>query len=343
MPALQHVLVTASDDGSVTLETTDTEVYVRATVRGTVDRPGAVLLNDTMLRPVAHGDDDVLLRADGHVSRGRSRFTIPVIADIHQFPGSEVFRFEPLALAAADLAAALRVIDTSADEESGHFNLRALFVLPGAAMSSDGYQLSRMDLPAYAGPRLAVPIFQAKRLIEALQRDDARVHVAHNDGGVALALKVEAEGFSLTLRLLAFDPPNMQAVLDQQVRALADDGVVLKRQPLLDALRRFMPFCRAEAARGIGHVGLALADGQLVLTDRGGGNVDAVDGAVEAAAADFELALDPARLLGVLGAIDSPRLHLTPPSDTRHGTAARFLPGDGADESVLHLIATIKR
>lgn len=339
MPVLMHALFTASE-GRLFMETTDCEVYVRASIPAVIQEPGSVLMREALLRPVASVDGSIHLVDDGRVKRGRSNYRIPVINDVAQFPTQEHVKFEPIKVNAAALREAIRAVDYSGDEQKATTTAtKALNVVPGRVWCTDGVQIGRVALD-YDGPALAIPIYQVRRVIDSLS-DDAKVSVGRMfNNQRASHLRIESDTVQVTMRLVDVVAPDIERIL--QNFTLSDSHrVVLKRQPLIAALRRFMPFAGWSGDKALANFVLIIEGTaeDLTIADRGQENREYLDDLVVEQGAPFRFGVDPKRMVDALNAIGTDTVEMYPPQENKVGNAMFLVPSGSTSDEVSHLLA----
>lgn len=339
MPVLMHALITAGD-GRLFMETTDCEVYVRASIPADIEEGGSVLMREALLRPVASVDGSIHLIDDGRVKRGRSNYRIPVMADVAQFPTQEHVKFEPVTVDATLLREAIRAVDYSGDEQrSTSTATKALNVVPGRVWCSDSVQIGRVALD-YDGPALAIPIYQVRRVIDSLT-DGAKVSVGKLfNGQRASHLRIESDSVQVTMRLVDVAAPDIERIL--KAFPLSDPHkVVLKRQPLIAALRRFMPFASWSGEKALANFVLIMegTPTDLTIADRGQENREYLDDMVVSQGKPFRFGFDPKRMVDALNAIGTDTVELYPPQENKVGNAMFLVPTGSSCDDVSHLLA----
>ncbi|MBB5885432.1 hypothetical protein DYQ93_11610 [Xanthomonas sp. LMG 8992] len=310
--AILHARLHAAGD-TLHLETTDLSVYVRESIAAQVDEAGTILLRESLLRPIAAADGEIRIGGDGKVSRGRSHFRVPALpAD--QWPDQDDTRWMPLAVDVGALAAAIRAVSHSATDDDLRPALRGLHIDAGFVWGSDGNAMSfaRID---YRGPAITLPDAQTRRVLDMLG-EGATLEAANIGSGVAGLLRITHGTRQMTARLLSAKPLELTST----IKAFRYDAaaVRIKRDELLAALRRFMPFAWLNGetkAKGLPVVVLMLQAGELILADRAEENRESLAEAVIEAPGKFRTGVDPRRLIAALGAIDSNTVALHPPTD----------------------------
>jgi hypothetical protein len=298
------------DGDQLRVETTDTEVWAQASVPVTGDADFDILLRDDLLRSAVGGaKGDLVIHADGKVRNGRSRYAIPSLPGA-DFPTADDADWKPVAIDAAPLAAALRAVSYSGDADSPNHTFRAVNVTPGLVWATDAKQAAAVAL-SYDGPRIAVPVAQVLRVAAALDMPGARIEVAGGMADSAGLLRIVADDMQVSLRLL----PAAGTDIAGAVRSI-DTGPAcadLRREPLIAALRRFMPFVAFNLGKKLPTASLALEDGVLTLRDRKAEFLEELQGVMEGEPTGaWRLTFDPKRLLLALHAITTDTVRLFP-------------------------------
>ncbi|HSX65141.1 MAG TPA: hypothetical protein VLF15_10445 [Pseudoxanthomonas sp.] len=300
-PILQHALLSARD-GKLSISTTDCEVFVRTAVAADVEVDGEALLHAGMLRPVADGGGSIRITSDGKATRGRSHYKIPALSDLSAFPTADQTKWELLDLTAEGLADAIRHVAYTGDDDDVRPMVKAIHVMPGAVWATDGNQLGRVSL-RYDGPQLAIPVYQIKRVLEALQ-PGTKLYAGNIRGGRAGQLRIDGDVTDINLRLLQMGQlPNVETFVPRAKDPAAT--IIFKRTELIAVLRRFTPFSSWTGAKHVTNhtVVLALKDGELTLTDRAEENREDLTGLAVEMDGTFRVGLDPRRLVDALNAI----------------------------------------
>lgn len=334
MPVLQHVLLRAQGD-EILVEATDLEARTAIAIPAQVQEPGSALLPADKLSAAAAGDGTVDIRADGRVTRGRSRFQLAAL-DAADFPeGQGAERFEPVQADAIELGAAIQQAGYAADEGDPRPACKGVVVRNGYVDSTDGKRMSRIAVD-YAGPTILIPSKQLPRL-RGLLGAGAELSVANVHSGRAGLLRITSGTHTLILTCIDAQPLGVDAVIGSV--DIGGTGITVRRKPLLDAVRRFAPFVNVFAKGERGLV-LVMEKGQLSVRESVDGlNSEDVTGAVEkAGSGDFIAGLSNRYLSDVLGAIDDDLVDIY--LDKRICT---FLPQGGDISGVAHLVATQER
>lgn len=329
------------DGDKLRVETTDTEVWAQATVPATGDAGVDILLRDDLLRSAVAGASGELVIADsGQVRNGRSRYAIPARSGA-DFPTSDDVTWRAVDMDPAALAAALRAVSYSGEADSPNHAFRAVMVVPGLVWATDGKQVGAVALD-YAGPRIAVPVAQVPRVAAALELPGARTEVAGGSDAGAGLLRVVADGLQVSLRLL----PAAAMDMARMVRGLnpGESCVVVRRDGLIAALRRFMPFVAFNLGKKLPSAALALADRGLTLRDRKSEFLEALDGVVVGdPKGAWTIAFDPKRLLLALQAIPTDTVDVFPFASGAGVTSGLIclVPTGRSPQDVAHLLAPI--
>lgn len=344
-PALQHVRLHTSQGGPLKLETTDTEVWVQARIPAQCTGAFDLMLRDDLLRPVAAAGGQLDIHPDGKIRGTHGRWAVPALAS-EIFPDADgADAWQQVKSSRDELHEAIAAASYSADEDGANATLRGVFVVPGAVWSTDGKQMGFVATD-YDGPRFGIPSRQVPRVLQALQQEEATVHVANVRQDTAGLLRITGPDLEVTLRLL---PP---ATLDMTkfVRGV-DPGPcapVLRRGPLLAALRRFMPFIAYKTGRvngkpAIPHARLVMHDGVLTLSDRTGEfSENLVDTVFEGADdSNWSMSFDIKRLQLSLGAMDAETITFYPGARNGDNPLVAITPHGSTLKQVAHLLALI--
>lgn len=337
-PTLMHALVCADGD-SIVIETTDSATYMRHTLPGKVHTPGMALLRVSLLRPIAAAPGEVVLRDDGRVSRGRSNFKVPS-AEVGAWPAERAEEWQPVGIDPETLAAAIRNVGYAADDETRITNIRGLHINNGLVWGSDGFSLSYIAVD-YSGPSITIPDSQVARLVPLLN-EGTTVEVGAISKGIAGVVRVTNGERQLSVRLLGAEPMDIRSLVGGL--AYSKHHSSIKREPLLAAVKRFMPFASIlgeSKAKGLPVMLLSMVDGDLYLADRAEENRDVITDAVLSAGPNFRAALDPRRLISALSSVDSNVVALHAP-ETGKSTGSWLLYEDEGDHAAnAHLIVQV--
>lgn len=342
MPVLQHALIATAPDGLV-METSDSEVTVRTQIPAQVDQEGSQLLRTDLLHPVAAVDGEILIRKDGHLNRGRSRFIIPAMLPA-EWPGLEAVEWHPMPVDVAELAAAIDTVAYAVNEDDMRAYLRGLNIVPYWAWCADSASMALCRLD-YDGPAINVSKRQIKRLRDMLV-DGASLYVGNLRGATAGMLRVDAADSQLFVHLA--ESAGMNVASAASSFRYVETPVALNRTGLLAALRRFLPFAYVAGGTGraaITVVTLEAADGDLTLADKAGQNVESIGHLLDEASPAEDLgtwraAIDARRLILTLGAIHTPAVDLHRPADaTNSNNCWLVLPRGQDSDEIAHYIS----
>lgn len=331
MPIMQHALLTTGDN-VLRMETSDAEIFVRQTIPAKVEEGGSICLVEALLRTIASASGEVLLRDDGTVQRGRSRFTVGAMP-ANDFPSPEAADFEPLDVDPVALREAIRLVDYAYVDGDIRPYVRALHMEPGRVWTTNGNQLGRATLK-YSGPAARIPGAQIKRLVGALV-EGARVSGGNIRNGHVGMLRVENDTTQVIVRCIDGHAPDISSVIPHLGKRTS---VRANRKELTDAVRRMLPFLET-ATGGKGKASSAIkvtqsAEGLGVMNRHATSmeyvGIEPQEGAVPA----LELGLDAHYLLAALGAMNEENVELYLACDG----ACLFLP-DGADvDQIAHVL-----
>ncbi|MPS35038.1 MAG: hypothetical protein E2593_07055 [Stenotrophomonas sp.] len=337
-PTLLHALVCAEGD-SIVIETTDSATYMRHTLPGKVHTPGMALLRVSLLRPIAAAPGEVVLRDDGKVSRGRSNFKVPA-AEIGAWPAEREEQWQPVRIAPETLSAAIKSVGYAADDETIYTNIRGLHIDNGLVWGSDGVSLSYMAV-AYSGPSITIPDSQVSRVV-ALLNEGATIEIGAINGDIAGVIRVTDGEKQLSVRLLGAKSTDIRSIVAGSAHSKEHSSI--KREPLLAAVKRFMPFASIlgeSKAKGLPVMVLSMVDGDLYLADRAEENREVISDAVLDAGPNFRAALDPRRLISALSSVDSNVIALHAPESDKKTASWLLYEDQGDHEANAHLIVQI--
>lgn len=313
MPVLTHALLRAEVD-SLTIETTDTEIYVRVGIDADVAEPGNALLHAGLLTAAAAAEGSITIGGEGDVRRGRSRYSVPVLPP-EEFPSAEDAQFTAITVDPLQLREAIAQVQYAAKPDDVRPFCQVVILQPGKVWATDGHRAARVTLD-YDGPTACIPARQINHVLSALE-EGARVLVANNcmarEVGTGLnqragLLRIERPGLTVTVR--CFD--SVLPGIDQLFPANPRDPLVVERRLLVAALRRFMPFI-SEKIGAV--VRLSVHEGELGLSDRKRENMDTVPLAdASTRGADIDVGANAKYLLDVMGVLDSDLVALHPPT-----------------------------
>ncbi len=298
------------DGDQLRVETTDTEVWAQAALPVRGDADFDILLRDDLLRSAAAASSgEIVIQEDGKVRNGRSRYAIPALPGA-EFPTADDAAWTPVTLDAAALAAALRATSYGGDADSPNHAFRAVVVTKGLIWATDAKQIAAVAID-YDGPSIAVPVAQVPRVAAALEQPGARVEVA---GGLATSaglLRIVGDDTQVSLRLLAAPGTDVAGAI--RGIEIGPASATLRREALITALRRFMPFVSFNLGKRLPTASLALEEGVLTLLDR---KAEFQEELLDVLAAEsdgtWRVTFDPKRLLLALQAITTDTIQLFP-------------------------------
>jgi len=313
MPVLTHALLQAEAD-ALTIETTDTEIYVRVSIDAQVSTPGTALLHAGLLAAASAAEGELTLTSEGDVRRGRSRYSVPLLPP-GDFPTAEDAQFTAIAINPLQLREAIEQVQYAAKSDDVRPFCQVVNLQPGKVWATDGHRAARVALD-YDGPTACIPVRQINHVLSALE-EGARVLVANNCMAREVSmglnqraglLRIERPGLSVTVR--CFD--SVLPGIDQLFPANPRDPLVVERRLLVAALRRFMPFI-SEKIGAV--VRLSVHEGELGLSDRKRENMDTVPLAdVTPRGVSIDVGANAKYLLDVMGVLDTDLVALHPPT-----------------------------
>ena len=313
MPVLTHALLQADTD-SLTLETTDTEIYVRVSIDAQVSSPGSALLHAGLLSAASAADGDIAISGEGDVRRGRSRYSVPVLP-AGDFPTAEVVQFTPVVIDPLQLREAIAQVQYAAKPDDVRAFCQTVNLQTGRVWATDGHRAARVAVD-YDGPTVCIPVRQIAHVLGALE-EGARVLVAKSGAASEVnvsapqragLLRIERKGVTVTVRCYDTTLPSVDQLFPVHPR----DPIVVERKLLAAALRRFMPFI-SEKIGAV--VRLSVHEGELGLSDRKRENMDTVPlSAASTPGAEIDMGANAKYLLDVLSVIDGDLVALHPPT-----------------------------
>lgn len=344
LPILQHVRLRTAD-GELRVETTDCEVWVEARVPLDAGEQFDLLLNDELLRPVATpGAGPLTIREDGRITSGRGRYAVPAMpAD--DFPAGDDTDWQPVPVDTQALHDAIRGVGYTGEDQSISVIFRSVHVSPGRVWCTDGRQIGTVAMD-YDGPLLAIPVGQVRRVLDALQQEGATVFVGNLQGEGAGLLRISGPALQVSLRLGAPAADTMT----RYIRGVEEGAarLVLRRDELLQALRRFLPFVTFAAGQtrkqALPIVRLAYDGAGLSLRDKTEEFNEQLAGADLGRAGDeaWTIAFDPKRVIAALSVIDAESIDVFPLAVNGANKLIAITPQGRSLDQVAHLLALIK-
>lgn len=241
IPALTGVLMDASQEGQLTLSTTDLEVAARLSIEVQVTEPGVALVPARLLADTVKSLSNAPVEFETDQSQARIRCaayegTLRLLP-AEDFPGLQ----EPGGVAITAVAGAFAEAVTQAARAASRDEARP--VLTGVLLevsregvvmvATDSYRLAVRDLVATADGETKV-IVPERALIEAgraASTDEKNTMLIHVD---ASQISFKIGQLTLTSRLIEGEFPNYRQLLPDQ----HESRLTISRQALLDAVRR---------------------------------------------------------------------------------------------------------
>lgn len=284
IPIVAHLLLEfAPEDGDAGGRLTVTGSNLEQTVQVAVRAAGhgAVAVPANELRAAVRNlsaEADVVVAPDAAratllvLKQGRTTYKLPTLpaADypvLTEVPGAG----EPWRVKAADLAAALKATEPAASSEETRFYLCGAFFdfARAAIVATDSFRLHKVPLPAGDGPvppkeRSFILPREAVRPIVDAAKDVAEIDLLAGE----TKLQVRAGAVTLTTKLIDGVFPDWARVVpgDMPQRASVDAKeflAALERVSIIAAVQ-----VNSDSARTVTGVKLAVADGELTLTNR---------------------------------------------------------------------------
>lgn len=344
MNVLQHARLRV-DNGQLLVESTDCEVWVQARIPSECTEPFDVLLHDELLRSAATaGGGALTIRQDGRITSARGRYAVPALAAA-DFPAAADDNWQAIEVDTAALRAAIRGVSYTGEDQGISAVFRSVHVNAGLVWCTDGKQMAAIALD-YDGPRIAIPVGQVRRVLDALEQQDATVSVGNVQGDDAGLLRIDGPELQVSLRLGTAGAMDMARF----VRGcdLGGSRVVIRRDELLQAMRRFMPFINyamgqsKSKTKGLPTVRLSMADEGLELSDKTGEFNERLAGAdLGEAGSGWRIAFDAKRVIAVLSLLADESIELWPLAVNGPTKLLAILPQGKDLEEVAHLLALI--
>jgi len=255
---LRYVRLEASLDGFITLESSDGETGVLVDAKGSVERPGVVLLPrdrvGNILREASFSQ--MVVEADGDqvtLVYGGARFQLPT-ARADEFPRPKFESLEGVEVSFELLKGALHRTVFATDTSSARFALGAILLEIGGgkvrAIATDGRRLSTTEIACQESESLP-PLLVPKSFAELIGKMQLTGTVLLS--GNANQFLVHGDGISLVTRLVEGRFPNWQAVLPNVVdhlslfsNARSLTGLIRQAQITQDQETRGLTFVASE-------------------------------------------------------------------------------------------------
>ena len=348
VPVLAGVLLTADEEGTLTLSAYDYEVSATVTVEAEVSEGGRVLVLGRLLADIARNlpDRPVDLATEGakvQLTCGSSRFALiqMPVSDYPQLPA----QVEPDGTIEGDVfTQAVHQVSIAADRGD------TLPILTGVRVQIDGEKVTMLATDRYRlamreltwNPRSAdashVTLIPARTLSETAKAlgASASVGVAFGDAARGDGLVgFEAGRRRSTTRLLDGEYPKVTSIFPTSVDTVA----VVDTQSLVEAVRRV-----ALVAERNTPVRLRFSEGQVAI-EAGTGDDAQGSEAVEATLTgpELEIAFNPQFLLDGLGVLNAPfaRLSFTQPSRPAVLSGQAEVDGE-SDESYRYVLMPVR-
>lgn len=244
MPALGHLLVEAAD-GRVRLTATDLDLTISTSIPAEIEREGAVALPARRFSEIvreldSQGDVELdVSRGNALITAGRANFRILGIG-AEDFPKVPALTFKKgLSVPAGQLRKAIqKTVYCVSRDETRRALTGVLWEVAKESMAmvgTDGHRLARISLPVALDvekrTECIVPtkaLNQLLRLIGEASEDGAQVKLAEDH------VVFRCGETTLFTRLIEGPFPRYQDVIPRE----NDKKVMVKRGPLVDALRR---------------------------------------------------------------------------------------------------------
>jgi len=241
IPALTGVLLEATDDGELTLITTDLEVSARLSIAVQVTEPGIALIPARLLGDTVKSLSDAPVDVETDQSQARIRCaayegTLRLLP-AEDFPALQEPSGTRLTAEAGAFAEAVNQVGRGASRDEARPVLTGVLLevsREGVVMvATDSYRLAVRELVATADAeaRAIVPeraMSEAGRAAAADEKGSVEVFVDENQ------VSFKIGGLTLTSRLIEGEFPNYRQLLPEST----ESRLTVSRQQLLDAVRR---------------------------------------------------------------------------------------------------------
>jgi DNA polymerase III sliding clamp (beta) subunit (PCNA family) len=350
LDAYRHVLIEPVDDHTAAVEAFDGTTRTRITVPtqaaegslGGLAHPGAAFLEGDKLLAISAGGGTLTVADSGQATRGRSRYQVSAMP-VDDFPRADDASFIDSGLDPVALAAGLAQVEHAADDKDVRPYCRATFIANGRLSAGNGAVISSVAMSGDA-PEVLIPVSQLRHL-QGLLHKESRVllgnvrEAAAPPGGAAARraglLRVEAGNTTVTIACIEHAPFDVRKLVDSL--RLPPAHVVFKRKPLIDALRRFVPFV-VTYGKGDSGVVLQLARGEVRIADRAvdaSNSEDITEHVTLHEGGEFTVGLAHRYLLGVLGAMDADEVEFYPDASKPN----LLVPRGSTLQQVAHLLS----
>ena len=330
IPALTGVLIEATDDGRLTLTTTDLEVSARLATQVQVSEPGialvpARLLGDTVKSLSAAPVDFETDQSQAHIRCAAYEGTLRLLP-AEDFPGLQEPSGTKITAEAGAFAEAVSQAARGASRDEARPVLTGVLIevsREGVVMvATDSYRLAVRDLVATADGE-GKAIVPERALTEA-----GRAAAADEKATIEIFLDESQVAFkigelTLTSRLIEGEFPNYRQLLPDQ----HESRLTISRQQLLDAVRRVGLLARdtTPVRLEFNALGVKLSSSSPDL----GQAVETVEARYEGE--DLTVAFNPQYLADGLTAADGEMIRL----DVRDGLKPGVVRGDGDEFTYL--------
>jgi DNA polymerase-3 subunit beta len=241
IPALTGVLLDATDDGHLTLTTTDLEVSARLTIEVQVSEAGAALVPARLLGDTVKSLSDAPVefetdQSQSHIRCAAYEGTLRLLP-AEDFPGLQEPGGTTITAEAGAFAEAVNQVGRAASRDEARPVLTGVLVEVSregvVLVATDSYRLAVRELVATADGegKAIVPeraLTEAGRAAAADEK--ATVTVFVDDAQVAFRIGA----LTLTSRLIEGEFPNYRQLLPEE----HESRLTVSRQQLLDAVRR---------------------------------------------------------------------------------------------------------
>jgi DNA polymerase III subunit beta len=241
IPALTGVLIEATDDGALTLTTTDLEVSARLSIEVHVGEPGIALVPARLLGDTVKSLSDAPVEFETDQSQARIRCAAYEGA-LRLLPAEDFPAIQPpsgtrIVAETVHFAEAVGQVGRAASRDEARPVLTGILLEVSregvTLVATDSYRLAVRDLVASsAGEAKAIvperALSEAGRAAQTMEKGDVEVFVDESQ------VSFQVGPLMLTSRLIEGEFPNHRQLLPEQY----ESRLTVSRQQLIDAVRR---------------------------------------------------------------------------------------------------------
>ncbi len=241
IPALTGVLIEATDEGALTLTTTDLEVSARLSIEVQVGEPGIALVPARLLGDTVKSLSDAPVEFETDQSQARIRCAAYEGA-LRLLPAEDFPAIQPpsgtrIVAETVRFAEAVGQVGRAASRDEARPVLTGILLEVSregvTLVATDSYRLAVRDLVATsAGEAKAIvperALSEAGRAAQTMEKGDVEVFVDESQ------VSFQVGPLMLTSRLIEGEFPNYRQLLPEQY----ESRLTVSRQQLIDAVRR---------------------------------------------------------------------------------------------------------